>query len=202
VELPKEQPKEPPKLELPTPPAVTPNPQIEAEDKPRSPFERPGGGPTVPVPPAQRQVPMPDVAAVIHGGVPGGMAGSSGATLPSTQAGPGGDLELPQLLTDVQGIDFRPYLTRLLFTVKRNWMLVWPESARSGRKGKVGVQFSIGRDGTVQKVVFAYQSGADALDRAAIAAISMSTPFGALPTQFKGDRVVLQFNFSYNIPKQ
>ena len=203
LDPPKEQPKEQPKLELPPPaPTAIPTPQIQAEERPKSPFERPGGGPVVPVPPTQRQVPLPDTAAVIRGGVSGGMAGSSGATLPSMQAGPGGELELPQLLTDVQGIDFRPYLTRLLFTVKRNWMTVWPESARSGRKGKVGVQFSIGRDGTVQKVVFAYQSGADALDRAAIAAISMSTPFGPLPAQFKGDRVVLQFNFSYNIPKQ
>ena len=202
IERPKEAPKEPPKLELPQQqaPAITP-PQIQAEEKPKSPFERPGG-PDIPLPPQQRKVPLPDTAAVIRGGVPGGLSGSSGVTLPSTQAGPGGELELPQLLSDVQGVDFRPYLTRLLFTVKRNWMSVWPESARSGRRGKVAVQFSIGRDGTVQKVVFATQSGADALDRAAIAAISMSTPFAPLPAEFKGERVVLQFNFAYNMPKQ
>ena len=201
TELPKEVPKEPPKLELPQQQPVTPPPQIQAEEKPKSPFERPAGPPIAP-PPTQRRVAIPDTAAVIHGGVPGGLSGSSGVTLPSTQAGPGGELELPQLLSDVQGVDFRPYLTRLLFTVKRNWMSVWPESAKGGRRGKVAIQFSIARDGTVQKVVFASQSGTDALDRAAVAAISMSTPFAPLPSEFRGDRVVLQFNFAYNMPKQ
>ena len=117
------------------------------------------------------------------------------------QSGQGATLELPALLTDAQGVDFRPYLIRLLAAVKRNWMTVWPDSARTGRRGRVGVQFAIAKEGNVTKVVFAFQSGADALDRAAVAAISMSNPFPPLPTEFKGDRIVLQFDFAYNMPK-
>ena len=61
--------------------------------------------------------------------------------------------------------------------------------------------FSIARDGKVPKLVIATPSGADTLDRAAVAGISASTPFPPLPAEFKGDRVVLQFNFTYNMPR-
>jgi TonB family protein len=199
VPLPEPPKAEPPKLELPQLP-INPVPEIQAEEKPKSPFERPGA-PVSQVPPSQRQIPIPDPSAAIRGGAPGGSAGSQGSSVGAIQTGQGGSLELPALLSDPQGVDFRPYLTRLLAAVKRNWMSVWPESAKYGRRGRVGVQFSIAKDGTVTKVVWAFQSGADALDRAAVAAISMSNPFPPLPSEFKGDRIVLQFNFSYNMPK-
>jgi hypothetical protein len=43
---------------------------------------------------------------------------------------------------------------------------------------------------------------ADALDRAAVAGISASNPFPALPPEYKGDVIRLQFNFAYNIPNR
>ena len=66
----------------------------------------------------------------------------------------------------------------------------------------MAIQFSISRDGKVPKLVIAAGSGTEALDRAAVAAISASNPFPPLPGEFKGDRVVLQFNFAYNMPRQ
>jgi TonB family protein len=71
-----------------------------------------------------------------------------------------------------------------------------------GRRGKVGLLFKISKTGRVDKVTWAFQSGTDALDRAAVAAISASSPFPPLPPEFKGDNVVLQLNFAYNMPKQ
>ena len=181
--------------QLPTPPAAA-APQIQAEEKNQSPFENPTAPP--PVPPSERRIPIPDIGAAIHGGAGGGPA------IPVPQpAGPqGSNVELPTLLSDPLGVDFRPYLMRLLATVKRNWLAVWPESARNGRRGKVGVQFAIAKDGTVTKVVWAFQSGTDALDRAAVAAVSMSNPFPPLPLEYRGERIVLQLNFAYNMPKQ
>jgi len=76
-----------------------------------------------------------------------------------------------------------------------------PESVKLGRHGKVGLLFAIVKSGSVSKVTYAFQSGADSLDKAAIAAISASNPFPPLPAEFKGDRVVLQLNFAYNVPK-
>ena len=39
------------------------------------------------------------------------------------------------------GVDFRPYLTQILATIRRNWYAVMPESVKLGRRGKVGLLF-------------------------------------------------------------
>jgi outer membrane biosynthesis protein TonB len=54
----------------------------------------------------------------------------------------------------------------------------------------------------VAKLVIVNYSGTDALDRAAVAGISASDPFPPLPSEYKGERVVLQFNFAYNMPRR
>lgn len=104
-----------------------------------------------------------------------------------------------ELLSDPQGVDFRPYLTRILASVRRNWQAVMPESARLGRRGKVVIHFSIDREGGIPKLVIAEPSGAEPLDRAAVASITASHPFPPLPDAFGGDEVRLQFNFLYNM---
>jgi TonB family protein len=121
-----------------------------------------------------------------------------GANLPPAPGARGSNI---QLLSDPLGVDFRAYLTQILASVRRNWMAVMPESVRMGRRGQVAIQFSIARDGKVPKLVIASTSGQDTLDRAAIAGISASSPFPSLPQEFKGDRIVVQFNFTYNMPR-
>ena len=144
--------------------------------------------------------------AVTQGGAGGSIVvGDPGAISPSATGGlnappipgkPGASLEL---LTNPMGADFRPYLIQVLAKVKLYWFNVWPQSARMGRQGRVVLQFSIDRKGFVPKLVIASGSGADPLDRAAVAAISMSNPFPQLPTEFKGAQVRLQLNFVYNM---
>jgi TonB family protein len=120
----------------------------------------------------------------------------------------GGYMQLPspgktasalEMISDPGGVDFKPYLIRVLAAVKRNWMMVYPESARLGRMGRVQIQFAIAHDGNVPKLVIAVPSGTDALDRAAVAGISASTPFPPLPAEFHGNQVRLQFTFAYNM---
>jgi len=105
-----------------------------------------------------------------------------------------------QLLSDPLGVDFKPYLLQVLARVRRNWMAIVPESARSGRRGLVLIQFSIDRSGGVPKLVIASTSGITAFDRAAVAGISASNPFPPLPGSYKGDQIRLQMAFSYNLP--
>jgi TonB family protein len=105
-----------------------------------------------------------------------------------------------QLLSDPKGIDFKPYLIQVLIAVRRNWMSVIPDSARTGRRGRVLIQFSIDRRGAVPKLVIAEASGIDSFDRAAVAGISASYPFPPLPSDYKGDQIRLQLAFSYNTP--
>ena len=193
-------------LGTPTMPPIETKPQ---EQQKRSPFENAGqiagvkkGSEDGQIPQMRRQ----SIDEMMRQSVPGAQ-GSSGqiVTDNSSQSNPlqpqsqvGSSLEL---LSDPQGVDFRPYLKRILAIVRRNWFAVIPESARYGRSGRTMIQFSISKDGRVPKLVISGPSGTEALDRAAVAGISASNPFPPLPPEFKGDVVRLQFGFSYNMPR-
>ena len=106
-----------------------------------------------------------------------------------------------ELQSDPQGADFRAYLARVLAIVRGNWRQVVPESVHMGTlRGRTVVEFVISRDGSIPKVVTADGSGSDALDRAAVAGLSMSNPLPPLPADYKGLQVRLAFTFSYNMP--
>jgi TonB family protein len=104
----------------------------------------------------------------------------------------------PIILSDTRGVDFGPYLSRVVYIVRRNWYSVIPESARLGEKGRVGIVFEILKDGTVPQLRLVASSGSDPLDRAALAGIRASIPFPPLPEEFTGNHLVLQFIFLYN----
>jgi TonB family protein len=103
-----------------------------------------------------------------------------------------------ELVSDPNGVDMRAYLLQVLQNVRRNWAVIYPEGARLGLRGRVVIQFAVTPQGKIQKVVFISESGKQALDRAGVAALSMSDPLPAPPAEFKGDRVVMQFTFLYN----
>jgi TonB family protein len=222
IEAPEAQPVEvakslPPGLGSPSAPPVKPPTTPPAPQQPKLAFETPGAsiGPVgggsapaerIPVPP---KTSVDEAARVIardsgRGGVIVGDAalsgGAIGEALSNSMATPR-NLSSLELLNDPEGVDFKPYLIRILSTVKRNWQAVIPESARmGGRRGRVLIQFAINRDGSVPKLVIASTSGADPLDRAAVAGISASNPFPPLPSEFQGQQIRLQFTFVYNQP--
>jgi TonB family protein len=211
---------EPPKLEavaqspnLPPPAAGVPQakpPEIQPEEKPKLAFETPGQHGTAPTQ-GLAKVPLPKttVEDAIHDVARGGHAGNlsvgdidpvpnlpESQRLPQVPGTPGSSLEL---LSDPMGVDFKPYLMQILARVRKNWFAVIPESARMGSRGVVLLQFIIDREGQVPKLVIAMPSGTEALDRAAVAAISASVRFPPLPPQFRGKEVRLQFSFKYNV---
>lgn len=116
-------------------------------------------------------------------------------------SGPG-QITGAQIMSDTQGIDFNPYLQRVVFEIRRNWISVMPEIARMGKRGKVVLQFEILKDGVVPKIYLINSSQSEPLDRAAYAGISASSPFPPLPAEFKGPLLRLQLGFLYNIPLQ
>ena len=193
-------------------PTNVPPPQIQSQEKPKLAFETPGqeGAGTVKGPPLGRIAPpKTGVDEAIHSIARGsGQGGVVVGDLENTPSLPE-SLRLPpspqrtqsslELLSDPQGVDFKPYLIRILATVRRNWFAVIPESAHLGRRGVVLLQFVISRDGQVPKLVIATPSGAEALDRAAVAGISASVPFPPLPPEFRGREIRLQFSFKYNV---
>jgi TonB family protein len=106
-----------------------------------------------------------------------------------------------ELQSDPQGADFRAYLAQVLTIVRTNWRGVIPQSVHMGTlRGRTVVEFIISRDGSIPKLVTADSSGSEALDRAAVAGLSMSNPLPPLPADFKGAQVRLAFTFSYNMP--
>jgi TonB family protein len=192
---------------------IQPPPQIQAVEQPKLMLENAGGRKTTPSNVPRIPVPNSTVAGAIHETARGnGMGGQvvgdlgisdpglfGGITTPPARGVQGASLELK---SDPLGVDFRPYLQQVLMAVRRNWMAVIPESVSLGLRGRVALQFRIGKNGTVLRLVYAEQSGSRALDEAAVAGVSASNPFPPLPSEFKGDNIVVQLNFAYNMPRR
>ena len=138
-------------------------------------------------------------AAAARGRAAGAGAGPGDSTGQFQNLNPNFSTEGPIILSDTKGVDFGPYLARIVYTVRRNWYYVIPESARLGEKGRVGVVFEILKDGSVPELRLVATSGAEPLDRAALAGIRASIPFPPLPKEFTGNHLVLQFMFLYNL---
>jgi TonB family protein len=104
------------------------------------------------------------------------------------------------VLSDTMGVDFGPYLSRVLHDVRENWYNLIPEAARAPlmKKGKVSIEFAILKDGKVAGLQLTGTSGDVSLDRAAWGGITASNPFPPLPTEFGGQYLALRFHFYYN----
>jgi TonB C terminal len=105
------------------------------------------------------------------------------------------------ILSPTDGVDFNPYITRLVATVRRNWFAVMPESAYMGEKGIVSITFCINQDGSVSAPDPSLEktSGREPLDNAALSSIRMSNPFERLPSEYKRPCLALRFIYFYNI---
>jgi TonB family protein len=116
------------------------------------------------------------------------------------QGGQGKVVDQLEVLSDTMGVDFGPYLQRVLHDVRQNWYNLIPEVARAPlmKKGKVSLQFAITKDGKVAGLQYVSSSGDVALDRAAYGGITASNPFPPLPSEFGGTYLELRFNFFYN----
>lgn len=128
-----------------------------------------------------------------------------------TFSGDNGDLGLGQrqptarmgpmeILSDTEGVDFGPYLQRVLHDVKENWYQVIPQSALPPllKRGKLSIEFAISKDGHIEGLRYVTGSGDVALDRAAYGGITASNPFPPLPREFGGQYLGLRFTFFYN----
>ena len=130
----------------------------------------------------------------------GGGAGGDYGAGPGGSARTAGNLEV---LSDTQGVDFGPYLSRVLQAVRMNWYNLIPEAARAplNKRGKVSIEFAILPDGKVAGMRIPGPSGDVSLDRAAWGGITASNPFAPLPSEFHGPYLALRFHFYYNPQK-
>jgi len=110
-------------------------------------------------------------------------------------------LDQAEILTDTMGVDFGPYLTRVVQVVKANWYNLMPPSVYPPilKQGKLSIEFVIMKDGKVSNMTLHTSSGDVPLDRAAWASITASTPFPPLPKEFPGQILELRFYYFYNL---
>ena len=110
-------------------------------------------------------------------------------------------LDQAEILTDTMGVDFGPYLTRVVQIVKQNWYNIMPPSVYPPifKQGKVAIEFVILKDGTESGLIIRAPSGDVALDRTALGSITASTPFPPLPKEFPGKLLGLRFYYFYNL---
>jgi TonB family protein len=110
-------------------------------------------------------------------------------------------LDQAEILTDTMGVDFGPYLTRVLQVVRQNWYSIMPPSVYPPirKQGKLSIEFVILKDGKTTGMVVHTSSGDVALDRAAWGSITASTPFPPLPKEFPGQMLGLRFFYFYNL---
>ncbi len=132
-------------------------------------------------------------------------AGSSGAYAnqpPATPCSTGASTGIPaEILTDTMGVDFRPYMTQIVKTVRQNWYNLMPPSVYPPvlKQGKVSIEFTVLKDGKIDGMKLHTSSGDVALDRAAWGSIVASAPFIVLPAEFPGQRIGLRFFYFYNL---
>jgi TonB family protein len=177
----------------------TPRPQFESNQtaemqlppRPNNSFSKYATGMT----PGQAIQQATQAAAASRGGS-GGQEGDFGLN----RGAHGRKLGNLEILSDTQGVDFGPYLQRILQDVKDNWYRLIPESAEM-KKGKLAIQFAITKDGKVADMQLIATSNDVALDRAAWGGITASIPFPPLPREFTGPYLALRFRFYYNPDK-
>jgi TonB family protein len=199
------QPATPPPMPAPPPPQVAqqPQPQRPAQPLPnnqQSQIEAPTPAPTKPSFDTGHATPGQELQQLARGARSGGgYAGDSGPSAPG-QHGPA-NMGGPEILSDTMGVNFDPYLQRVIYDTKRAWYPIIPESARPplNKQGRVLIRFKILPDGSVKEMHLEGPSGDVSLDRAAWAGITGASPYQPLPKEFKGPYLELRFYFLYNI---
>lgn len=103
----------------------------------------------------------------------------------------------PFIQFDTKGVEFGPWLRRFIAQVRRNWLPLIPEAARTMR-GHAVITFYVHRDGRITDVTVAKPSTVDGFTRAAYYAMLASNPTVALPPEYPEDRVLFTVTFYYN----
>jgi outer membrane biosynthesis protein TonB len=107
-----------------------------------------------------------------------------------------------EILSDTQGVDFGPYMQRVIRETYRTWDPLIPEEVNPPilKRGVVEIVFTILPNGRLapHAMMLTGRSGDVALDRAAWGAIQ-GADYPPLPREFHGPYLQLRFRFQYNV---
>jgi len=127
-----------------------------------------------------------------------GDSGDYGANAPVAHGGLNTGVEV---LSDTQGVDFGPYLRRILGDIYRTWLPLIPEEARPplNKQGETQVRFTILPDGRIGAMNLDGSTHDQAIDRAAWGSIVGVGQFPPLPASFHGPNLELRISFLVNM---
>ncbi|SME88428.1 energy transducer TonB [Pseudobacteriovorax antillogorgiicola] len=93
---------------------------------------------------------------------------------------------------------FIGYFTGLRKGFSQTW--VYPsEAVRRGLQGEVKVEFTIAKDGQLERVKVLETSGHDILDDAVLDAVKLSSPYAPLPDGFGKEKLTIVYSFFYRL---
>jgi len=178
----------------PLPSAPTPLPRNPAPAVPDAPTPQTAGRPNFNTTPGTPGESIQSAVGKVARGH-GGSTDFSGS--PSNPLGGGIDV-----LSDTQGVDFDPYLRRIIADIKRNWLPLIPAEAQPpiSKQGETFIRFTILPDGNLL-VNGMHLDGSThdvAIDRSCWNAITSEGQFPPLPSQFHGPNLELRIHFLVN----
>jgi TonB family protein len=105
-----------------------------------------------------------------------------------------------EILSDTQGVNFNPYIQRILQEIYEQWIPLLPEETQPplNKSGMTMIRFTINPDGTIAAMHLDGSSHDDALNRAAWGSITGVGQFPPLPRQFHGPNLELRIHFLVN----
>jgi TonB family protein len=104
------------------------------------------------------------------------------------------------ILSDTMGVDFNPYLKRILYEIYHTWLPLIPEEARPplNKQGETLIRFTILPDGRIGAMTLDGSTHDQAIDRAAWGSITGVGQFPALPKEFHGPNLELRIHYLVN----
>ena len=202
-------PAETPKIAQPTAPAITNNtPPAPAPVLPLPSAPQPT---TRTAPPVVAEAPTPQpstrpnfntnnsASSSIEEAEHAAVRGSGGGSY-AVRGGSGSPLNLgmPEILSDTQGVNFNPYLRRIIADIYRNWLPLIPEECNPplSKEGETLVRFTILPDGRIGGMWLDGSTHDDAINKAAWGSITGEGQFPPLPSQFHGPNLELRILYS------
>jgi TonB family protein len=127
-----------------------------------------------------------------------GQGGDYGSNAPVEHGGVNTGVEV---LSDTMGVDFGPYLRRIIGDIRRTWIPLIPEEARPplNKQGQTLIRFVILPDGRIGTMNLDGSTHDTAIDRAAWGAITGVGQFPPLPANFHGPQLELRIDFLVNM---
>ena len=127
----------------------------------------------------------------------GGLTMGNGTNGPGEHRGLGTGVDI---LSDTEGVDFNPYLQKIMREIYETWLPLIPEEARPplNKQGETQIRFIILPDGRIGGMALEGSTHDDAINKSCWGSITGVGQFPPLPNQFHGPKLELRVRYLVN----